>query len=75
MFDLAGIAPETRPYALNAEDIDKLCSAYLYICEKHPDIKYYEYRASRRVNYSNSLEDVVIDTDEFNFNEIGSIKQ
>lgn len=71
MCKLADVNPETRPYNLTIENIDKLASAYKYICEKHPEIEYYNYRASRKILESSYTQSVVIeDYLENNDNEL-----
>lgn len=59
MYKLSDLNPQTRPVELTIENIDNLISAYKYLLEKHPDIKLYDYRASRRIvslSYSKDLE-------------------
>ncbi|XP_012261479.2 dimethyladenosine transferase 1, mitochondrial [Athalia rosae] len=49
MSKLADIDPTTRPFQLTVQEINRLCTAYKYLCEKHPNIEDYNYRASKRV--------------------------
>lgn len=59
MYKLTDLNPQTRPVELTVEDIDNLVSAYKYLLEKHPDIEFYDYRASRRIvslSYSKDIE-------------------
>lgn len=59
MYKLADLNPQTRPVELTIEDIDNLITAYKYLLEKHPDIEFYDYRASRRIvslSYSKDIE-------------------
>lgn len=46
---------------LEVEEVDRLCSAYKYICEKHPEVKMYEYRASRRILGGSYTNDVIVE--------------
>ncbi|XP_033341537.2 mitochondrial transcription factor B1 [Megalopta genalis] len=52
MYKLSDIDPRTRPMQLTVDNIDKLVSAYKYLVEKHPEVGLYEYRASRRLSFS-----------------------
>lgn len=45
---------------LTVEDIDKLVSAYKYLLEKHPEISFYEYRASRRIVSLSDTKDIEV---------------
>ena len=49
MYNLAGVDPKERIFNLAIEDINRLTSAYKYLCEKHPEIINYNYRASKRI--------------------------
>ncbi|XP_015115448.1 dimethyladenosine transferase 1, mitochondrial [Diachasma alloeum] len=49
MFKLSDLDPTMRPIELTVEDMHRLASAYQYLLEKHPEIKDYNYRASRKV--------------------------
>lgn len=49
MFKLANINPEIQSFHLTVEEISRLASAYKYLCEKHPEIVNYDYRASQKV--------------------------
>ncbi|OXU22934.1 hypothetical protein TSAR_006661 [Trichomalopsis sarcophagae] len=49
MFKLAKINPEIRSFQLTVEEINRLVSAYKYLCEKHPEIESYDYRASKKI--------------------------
>ncbi|KAG8034858.1 hypothetical protein G9C98_007934 [Cotesia typhae] len=45
---------------LTVEEIHRLCSAYKYIIEKHPEVKDYNYRASKKVVASSLTKSVYI---------------
>ncbi|XP_074112242.1 mitochondrial transcription factor B1 [Cotesia typhae] len=60
MVKLADVDPTTRPYQLTVEEIHRLCSAYKYIIEKHPEVKDYNYRASKKVVASSLTKSVYI---------------
>ncbi|KAF3429294.1 hypothetical protein E2986_02693 [Frieseomelitta varia] len=49
MYKLADLDPQRRPMTLTVEDIDSLVSAYKYLLEKYPNLKFYEYRTSRHI--------------------------
>lgn len=49
MYKLADMDPQKRPIEMTVEDISRLATAYKYLCEKHPEIVDYNYRASRKV--------------------------
>lgn len=49
IYKLSDLNPQTRPVELTIENINNLISAYKYLLEKHPDIKLYDYRTSRRI--------------------------
>ncbi|XP_015587941.1 dimethyladenosine transferase 1, mitochondrial [Cephus cinctus] len=49
MFKLCDLHPTVRPYQLTVEDVNRLCTAYKYLCEKHPELEGYNYRASHNV--------------------------
>lgn len=49
MFKLADLDPTTRAFQLTVAEMDRLCTAYKYIIEKHPAVKDYNYRASKKV--------------------------
>lgn len=49
MYELSDLNPKLRPPELSVEDIDKLVTAYKYLLEKHPEIRSYEYRSSKRI--------------------------
>lgn len=49
MFKLADLDPKMRPMQFEIEDIDRLCTAYKYLIDKHPGIEEYDYRDSRKV--------------------------
>ncbi|KAJ8683666.1 hypothetical protein QAD02_019458 [Eretmocerus hayati] len=61
---LADVDPLARPFNLSVEEIDRLASAYKYICEKHPEVKHYNYRASRKVLSRKMTRGVVIENYE-----------
>ncbi|XP_034947619.1 dimethyladenosine transferase 1, mitochondrial [Chelonus insularis] len=59
MLNLADLDPGMRSFELSVEDIDRLCTAYKYVIEKHPELKDYNYRASRKIlskNYTQNIE-------------------
>ncbi|XP_031841959.1 mitochondrial transcription factor B1 [Nomia melanderi] len=58
MYKLADLNPKIRPMQLTVEEIDRLVSAYKYLLEKHPELKLYEYRASRRILGLSKIKDV-----------------
>lgn len=60
MYKLSDLDPQTRPMQLTVEDIDKLVSAYKYLLEKHPEISFYEYRASRRIVSLSNTKDIEV---------------
>lgn len=60
MYKLSDLDPQTRPMQLTVEDIDKLVSAYKYLLEKHPEINFYEYRASRRIVSLSDTKDIEV---------------
>lgn len=65
MFKLSDLDPTTRPIELSVEDMHRLASAYKYLIEKHPEIKDYNYRASRKVLPKSQTKNVrVNDIDE-----------
>lgn len=70
MYKLSDLDPEMRPTELAVEDIHRLCSAYKYLMEKHPDIRGYNYRASRRLTSKKNTRAVEIeehmDDEEYN---------
>lgn len=49
MFKLADLCPQTRAFQFTVEEIHRLCSAYKYLIEKHPEIANYNYRSSSKV--------------------------
>lgn len=49
MCKISDVDPQARPYELSVEDVHRLCSAYKYLLEKHPEIRGYEYRASKKI--------------------------
>jgi len=49
MFKLSDVDPRMRPRELTVEDVHRLCSAYKYLLEKHPNIRDYNYRAAKRI--------------------------
>ena len=61
MFRLCDLQPDMISTQLAVDDIDKLCSAYLYLCEKHPEIMTYNYRASRKVLPLNMTQNVELE--------------
>lgn len=60
MYKLSDLDPQTRPMKLTVENIDKLVSAYKYLLEKHPEIRCYEYRASRRIVSLSDTKDIEV---------------
>lgn len=60
VYKLSDLDPQTRPMQLTVEDIDKLVSAYKYLLEKHPEIRCYEYRASRRIVSLSATKDIEV---------------
>ena len=71
MFKLSDLNPHMRPFELSVEDIHRLCSAYVYLLEKHPEIKDYNNRESKRVLSRRflrnvSVEDIIDDDDPSN---------
>ncbi|XP_043252762.1 dimethyladenosine transferase 1, mitochondrial [Colletes gigas] len=60
MFKLSDIDPKTRPMALTVQNIDRLVTAYKYLIGKHPEIEFYEYRASRRILSMSQATDIQI---------------
>lgn len=49
MYKLADLDPTLRPTQLTIADIDRLATAYKYLLERHPELKLYNYRTSRRI--------------------------
>ncbi|XP_012284906.1 dimethyladenosine transferase 1, mitochondrial [Orussus abietinus] len=61
MFKLSDLDPTTRPFQLSIKDMDKLCTAYIYLTEKHPEIKLYDYRSSHCVLPSSLAKNIQIE--------------
>lgn len=61
MYKLADLEPTLRPWQLTVENIDNLATAYKYLLEKHPELKLYEYRTSRRLLSLKYTRDIVIE--------------
>ncbi|XP_011496010.1 PREDICTED: dimethyladenosine transferase 1, mitochondrial [Ceratosolen solmsi marchali] len=49
MFKLADVDPKTPAFNLTVEDINRLASAYKYLCIKHQKLITYDYRACRKI--------------------------
>jgi hypothetical protein len=49
MLKLADVDPKTQAFNLTIEDINRLASAYKYLCEKHQAVVTYDHRASRKI--------------------------
>ncbi|XP_034194215.1 mitochondrial transcription factor B1 [Osmia lignaria lignaria] len=60
MYKLSDLDPQLRSVQLTVEDIDKLVTAYKYLLEKYPDIRMYEYRASRRIVSLSKMKDLKV---------------
>jgi len=60
MYKLADLDPTLRPMQLTVTDIDRLATAYKYLVEKHPELKLYNYRASRHLLPLTNTKDVVV---------------
>lgn len=61
MFGLCEINPNLISTQLTVEDIDKLCTAYKYLCEKHPEIVNYSFRASNKILKPSMTRDVQVE--------------
>lgn len=61
MFRLCDLQPDIISTELSVEDIDKLCTAYKYLCDKHPEIINYNYRASRKLLSTKMIKDVHVE--------------
>lgn len=49
MFRLCDLDPQVKSIHHSVEEIDRLCTAYKYICEKHPEIVNYNFRGSNKI--------------------------
>lgn len=70
MCKLADIDPTVQVYHLSVEKIDRIASAYQYLCEKYPEIKHYDYRASRKVissKYTKSIDLQEVDNETVSY--------
>ena len=47
LLESADVHPDSRSYALSIEDFDRLCSAYQRLCDQHPGLFEYDYRAPK----------------------------
>ncbi|XP_046742314.1 dimethyladenosine transferase 1, mitochondrial [Diprion similis] len=61
MVKLAEVDPTTRPFMLEVAEIDRLCTAYKYLCEKHPGIESFNYRASNKLLSHCHTSDVTVE--------------
>lgn len=49
IFQLADIDPTTRPFQITNEEFARLCYAYQAICNEHPSVLNYDFRACKNV--------------------------
>ncbi|KAK0086076.1 hypothetical protein PV325_003901 [Microctonus aethiopoides] len=70
MFKLADLDPKMRPMQFEVEDIDRLCTAYKYLVDKHPGIEEYDYRGSRKVMAKRHTKHIRISEVEDSENEL-----
>ncbi len=45
MFSMAEVSPDNRSFHLSMEEFDRLCHVYKHICDQHPELFQYDYRA------------------------------
>lgn len=61
MYKLADLDPKLRSTQLTIADIDRLATAYKYLVAKHPELKLYKYRTSRRLLPLKHTKNVVVE--------------
>ncbi|XP_044735308.1 dimethyladenosine transferase 1, mitochondrial [Chrysoperla carnea] len=49
LFSIADIDPTTRPFQITNIEFAKLCQAYNTICEEFPQVRNYDFRASKKL--------------------------
>ncbi|XP_023247230.1 dimethyladenosine transferase 1, mitochondrial [Copidosoma floridanum] len=62
MYTLADVDIKTQAYNLSIENISRLTSAYIYLCQKYPEIENYNYRVSRQVLSKNLTKSLKIES-------------
>lgn len=69
MFDKANVYDKYRAFELTIEDIDKLVTAYKELHDELPDVRTYDYQASRKVLHPSNTKFVQVEDYDEDYNE------